>query len=68
MTDDKKVEVKEQPKSDEELAKDFIKEYDALVEKHQMQIVANPAWKMSQDTGDWRLVIQVSVGKLPKKE
>ena len=68
MTDDKKVEVKNQPKSDEELAKDFIKEYDELSAKHQMQIVATPAWKMSQDTGDWRLVIQVSVGKLPKKE
>lgn len=60
----KAVEVK----TDEQMAQDFIKEYDELVQKHQMQIVANPAFKVSQDTGTFSVVLQMSVGRLPKKE
>ena len=60
----KAMEDTKEVKTDEQMAQDFIKEYDELVAKHQMQIVANPAWKMSQDTGTFNLIIQVSVGKI----
>lgn len=57
---------KVQPKSEQELANDFVKEYSALCEKHKMQIVVSPAWK-ARDDGTFSLVQQSSVGKLPKE-
>ena len=44
----------------------FVKEYKALCEKHQLRIVTNPAFK-ARDDGTWSLVLQSSVGRLPKK-
>lgn len=65
MTDNAKaVEVK----TDEQRAKDFVKDYESLCDKHGLRIVTTPAFRVSQDTGDWRIVLQVSVGKLPKGE
>jgi len=52
------------PLSDEQKAKDFVKGYEALCEKYSLRIVTTPVWKVSQDTGDWRLVLQTSIGKL----
>jgi len=64
MTDQAKaVEVK----TDEQKAKEFIKDYEAICDKHQMRVVTTPAFRVSQDTGDWRIVLQTSVGKLPKQ-
>ena len=57
-----------QPKTDEQKAKDFVSDYEKLCEKHQMRIVTTPAFRVSQDTGDWRIVLQNSVGKLPKQQ
>jgi len=57
-----------QPKTEQELAKLFVSEYQALCEKHGYQIVVVPAWKVSQDTGTWSTVLQTSIGKLPAKE
>ena len=54
----------EKPKTDEELAKIFIKEYEALCEKHGYQIQVTPAYRISQDTGTWHTVLQTAVGKL----
>lgn len=58
--------VQDKPKSEQELAQDFVKEYSALCEKYGMQIVVNPAFR-SRDDGTWSVVLQSSVGKLPKQ-
>jgi len=58
---------KVQPKTDEQLAQDFIKDYTELCKKHQFQIVVTPAWK-ARDDGTFSLVQQSAVGKLPKQE
>ena len=56
-----------QPKTDEQLAQDFIKAYSKLCEEHGYQIVVTPAWK-ARDDGTFSLVQQSAVGKLPKQE
>ena len=60
--------VQDKPLTDEDRAKAFVKDYEGLCEKHQLRIVTTPAWKVSADTGDWRLVLQTSVGRLPSRE
>ena len=47
---------------------DFVKKYTKLCEEYGYQIVVTPTFRVSQDTGDWRIVLQSSVGKLPKQE
>jgi len=64
--DNIKPEVKQL--SDQDKAQAFVKDYEQICEKHQLRIVTTPAWRVSADTGDWRLVLQNSVGKLPKQE
>jgi hypothetical protein len=54
--------------SEQDKAKIFLKEYGELCEKHGFQINVNPAFKAMADTGTFNVVLQVSVGKLPKKE
>ena len=54
------------PKSENELAEAFAKDYKALCEKHQLRIVTNPAFK-ARDDGTWSVVLQSSIGRLPKK-
>lgn len=49
------VEVKEL--TEDEKDSEFSKEYAELVEKYKREIIVIPQWKMSQDTGDWRLVL-----------
>lgn len=60
--------VQPKPLTDEQRAKEFVAAYEKICEEHQLRIVTTPAWRVSQDTGDWRLVLQNSVGKLPKTE
>lgn len=62
---DKPKEMK--PKTENELAQEFIKEYGELCEKHSFQIVVTPAWK-ARDDGTFSLIQQSSIGRLPKKE
>lgn len=64
MTDNEKVEVK----TEQELAQAFIKDYQELCEKHGFQIVINPAFKAMTDTGTFNVVLQTSIGRLPKEE
>ena len=66
-SDNSKVVEDVKPLSDEDRAKVFVKEYESLCEKHGLRIVTTPAFRVSQDTGDWRIVLQVSVGKLPQQ-
>ena len=59
-------EVKEITKEEEQAkAQAFADEYKALCNKHGYTIQVTPAWRVSQDTGDWRLVLQNSIAKLP---
>ena len=58
----------EKPKTQQELAQDFMNEYTELCEKHGFQITVTPAYKVSQDTGTWSTVLQVAVGKISKKD
>lgn len=48
--------------------KQFLKAYQELCDKMKFRIVVTPTWRVSQDTGDWRLVLQTAVGEAPKKE
>jgi hypothetical protein len=66
MSDNKIVEDNP-PKTEQELAQEFIKEYSELCEKHQFQIVVSPAWK-ARDDGTFSLIQQSSIGRLPAKE
>jgi hypothetical protein len=59
--------TKVQPKSDEQRAKDFVKEYEALCDKHQMRIVTNPVF-VATNHNSFEVVLQTSVGKLPKAQ
>ena len=56
---------KVQPKTEQDKANDFIREYQELVKKHQFQIVVSPVWK-ARDDGTFSLVQQTSVGRLPR--
>jgi len=68
MGENTTVQPKVEVKNDEQRAKNFVAAYEKICEEHQLRIVTTPAWRVSQDTGDWRLVLQSSVGKLPKTE
>ena len=57
----------ELPRTEQELVNDFVKEYQTLCEKHQFQLVITPAFK-ARDDGTWSIVLQSSIGRLPKKE
>lgn len=63
---DNKVEDKKL-KSDQERAKDFIKEYNVSCEKYQFQIVVQPTF-IARDDGTFSIKLISSVGKLPSKE
>ncbi len=65
MEGTKKVQPK--PKTEQERMREFLKEYNALCEKLGFRIVVNPAFQ-ARDDGTWSVVLQTSVGKLPKPE
>ena len=58
--------VQDKPKTEQQLAQAFLKEYDALCKKHQYQVVTTPAFK-ARDDSTFSIVLQVSVGKLPQQ-
>lgn len=64
----KKKEVSKKELTPNEKAQNFLNEYQALCEKHQMNLVITPAYKVSQDTGTWSTVLQTSVGQLQKNK
>jgi hypothetical protein len=66
MIDQPKKEEVSKPKTEAELAQEFINEYQALCEKHQMRLVITPAY-ISRDDGTFSTVLQQSVGKMPKQ-
>jgi len=48
--------------------KEFVERYQALCKETGFQIVFEPRWRQSQDTGDYRLGIVSSVAPIPKDE
>ncbi len=62
-----KVEVQPKQKTEQELAQEFIKEYNSMCQRHGWQIVTTPAFK-ARDDGTWSLVLQSSVGRVPNVE
>ena len=68
MSDNNKVveDKKEKPKTEQELAKLFVDEYQSLCDKYGFRINVNPAFT-ARDDGTWSLVLQTSVGKTPKE-
>lgn len=63
MEANKKVESK----TEQQLAQNFVKDYEALCEKHQLRIVTTPAFR-ARDDGTFSLILTNAVGKLPKEE
>ena len=56
------IEVKEL--SDNEKDSEFSREYAELREKYKREIIVIPQWKISQDTGDWRLVLAYTLRRV----
>ena len=64
----KKVQPKDkQPKSEQELANEFVKQYQALCDKTGFQVVVTPAFK-ARDDGTWSVVLQTSIGRQPEND
>lgn len=60
MAEDKKSEAKP-------TAQEFAQAYQELCEKMGYRIVASPVW-IARDDGTFSMQIQMTVGKLPKKD
>ena len=54
-----------QPKTEQQLAEAFTKEYSELCDKHSMNIVVNPVF-VARDDGTFSVKLQHSIGKLPR--
>jgi hypothetical protein len=65
MSDKELKTIEDKTKTEQQKVTDFIEEYKTLCEKHQFQLVVTPAFK-ARDDGTWSVVLQSSVGKLPK--
>ena len=63
MSDNVKKAVEDKPKSEQELAQEFLKEYQTLCEKFQMRLVISPTY-LGRDDGTFSTVLQQSVGRL----
>lgn len=56
-----------EPKTEKELTDAFIKDIEAVFEKHQMRLVNVPVYKL-RDDGTFSTLIQTSVGRLPQEK
>ena len=65
MTSDKELKTIEDVKTEKEQADAFIKDIEAVFEKHQLRLVNVPVYKL-RDDGTFSTIIQTSVGKLPQ--
>jgi hypothetical protein len=57
----------EDKKTEQQLKQEFIEAYKKLCDDHGFMISVMPVWKQSMDVGDWRMVLQTNVQRLPKK-
>lgn len=54
------------PLTDEQKAKDFVKDYETICEKHQMRVVTTPVF-VATNHNSFEIVLQSSVGKIPTR-
>lgn len=66
MSDQTKKVVEDKPKTEQELMQEFVEKYQELCEGYKFQIVVNPAFK-ARDDGTFSVVLQTSVGKMPRE-
>ena len=59
--------VQPKPKTEQERMKEFFDDYQKLCEERGFRIVVNPAFQ-ARDDGTWSVVLQTSIGRLPKQE
>jgi len=59
--------TKQEEKSAEEKQKEFMADIEKVYKHHGMALVFVPTWRMSQDNGDYRLVIETRIAELPKE-
>jgi len=64
-----KKEEKEQvnPVSEQEQARSFLKDYEALCQRYGLNIAVVPAFK-SRDDGTWSIILQSSIGRASRQE
>lgn len=55
------------PKTEAQLAQDFVRDYQTLCERHGFRIVVSPTW-VATNHGSFEMVLQQTVGRLPKQE
>ena len=55
----------EEVKTEEELAQEFIDDYNKLCEKHGYKIITNPIFQ-ARDDGTYSVVLQTGIGKFSK--
>lgn len=53
---------KVKPKTEQQLAQDFLKEYEVLCKKHGHRVMPSPSFQR-RDDGTYSIVIQTVVGK-----
>ena len=67
MTPDKELKPIEgvKPLTDEQKTKDFVRDYEAICDKHQMRVVTTPVF-VATNHNSFEVVLQTSVGRLPQ--
>ena len=65
MPDKVKKTVEGRTKTEQERMKEFFAKYEKLCEEEGFSIVVNPAFQ-ARDDSTWSVVLQTSVGRLPK--
>ena len=58
--------TKVEPKTEQDKMKEFFEKYQKLCEEYGFRLVITPAY-LARDDGTWSLILQTSVGKLPKE-
>ena len=53
--------------AEEKKHKEFMEDIEKIYRHHGLALVFVPAWRMSQDNGDYRLVIETRIAELPKE-
>lgn len=66
MSDQTKKVVEDKPKTEQEFMQEFVEKYQELCEEYKFQIIVNPAFK-ARDDGTFSVVLQTSVGKMPRE-
>ena len=64
----KKIEEQSTKEGIQEKAQEFASKYNELCKEFGLQIVFEPRWVQSKDTGDYRLQIVSAIAQIPAQE